>query len=67
MHRLDTPESINPLPFTPAQEHGGGARVSNPRIPVANVDGEECLCWHSRRPRSLVTPMYSRRVRLVVI
>src|SRR5271157_1481286 len=31
----------NSLPFTPAQEHGGGVSVCRPCVPVANIDGEE--------------------------
>jgi hypothetical protein len=41
MHRLHVRQPVNPLPFTPAQKHGGGARVSGPRVPVANIDREE--------------------------
>jgi hypothetical protein len=41
MHRLHVLQPGNPLPFTPAQRHGGGASVCRPRVPVANVDREE--------------------------
>jgi hypothetical protein len=41
MHRLHVLQRGNPLPFTPAHEHGGGASICRPRVFVANVDGEE--------------------------
>src|ERR1039457_159503 len=41
MYRLGTPELVNSLPFAPAQEIPGRPRVCGPRVPVADVDGEE--------------------------
>jgi hypothetical protein len=41
MHRLNPPERVNPRPFTPAEEVIRGPRISRPRVPVADVDGEE--------------------------
>jgi hypothetical protein len=41
VHRLNAPEFTNPLPFAPAGEIGGGAAISRPRVPVADVDSEE--------------------------
>jgi len=41
MHRLQhAPERINPLPVAPVQKGGSGPRISGPRVPVADVDGE---------------------------
>jgi hypothetical protein len=41
MHRLDLAERADPLPRAPAQEGAGSARISRPRVWVANVDREE--------------------------
>jgi len=41
MHRLNAPQLVNPLPFTPAQEGSRGPRIGRPRVAVADVDGEE--------------------------
>jgi hypothetical protein len=41
MHRLHVLQSGNPLPFAPAQEHGGGASICSTRVPIANIYGEE--------------------------
>ena len=41
MQRLQhAPERINPLPVAPVQKGGSGPRISGPRVPVADVDGE---------------------------
>src|SRR5665213_2245003 len=41
VHRLNAPQVANPLPFTPAQEGSSRPRICCPRVPVADVDGEE--------------------------
>ena len=41
MDRLDAPEGGNPLPFAPAQKHGGGASIGGAGVAVTDIDGEE--------------------------
>ena len=41
MHRLHVLQPTDPLPFAPVQKRGGSAAISNARVFVADVDGEE--------------------------